>query len=175
MNPNTSEMTVSPPRKLRRAVAAILTAVFLCGGAAISTIMTASPASAASGTKAAYLTSAVSTVSPLGAPGPTFGCTANSIKVAQVMLNDGSGTVKVEAEVGVWNGSGFVVGGWSRAVTVDTDAMFGALLDPMFNFSASPGHFYEVFIWTSVNGGPWSYYPAQALQDHWGNWYCYTS
>ena len=108
---------------------------------------------------------------------PTFGCTANSINVAQVQLQDDIGTVKVAAEAAYWNGSQFVVAAWSQTVTVDTDMMFGGLLGPTFTFTALPGYYFEVFIWTSVNGGKGTYYPAGALRDAWNgsNWICYTS
>jgi hypothetical protein len=106
---------------------------------------------------------------------PTFGCTANSINVAQVKLNDDNGTVRLLAEVDVWTSSGWTVAATSPVATVDTNEPFSGLYDPTFNFTASPGHYFQVFIWSTINGGSLNYTAAQALRDHYSNTICYTS
>lgn len=135
----------------------------------------ATAGSALVGVGALGASSAGAAGSALSAPGPTFGCTANRINVAQVKLNDGNGTVRVQAEAAVYVNGQWVAGAWSPVATVDTNSAFSYLSDPTFTFAAAAGHYFEVFIWTSVNGAAWTYYPAQALRDAYSNWICYTS
>ena len=138
-------------------------------------VVVAAAGAALAGACSLAIPDAGAATSALSAPGPTFGCTSSSINVAQVKLNDDVGTVRVTAEVDEWLNGKWTNVAWSPIATVNTNSAFSYLTDPVFNFTTQHGHFFEVFIWNSINGGAWGYYPAQALRDHYTNSICYTS
>ena len=110
---------------------------------------------------------------------PTFECTADSIHVDQVQLNDNIGTVFSRPRVEVWSGGQWVFAAINPpvnpAATVDTDNPFSELTDPTFDFTAQTGTTSECSsgpLWAVARGAD---YPAQALQDAVGDYFCQTS
>ena len=150
--------TTSEPRRGRRRLSGFVGAIVAIA-IGIGGLISASPAGAAVPALSFY---------------PTFGCTANSINVAQVKVNDNIGNVRVQVQLDVWSNGKWVLDGWSQVATVQTNLMFSELTDPSFSWRAPYNRYYEAWVYTSVNGGTWTYYPAQALRDHSSTYVCHT-
>jgi hypothetical protein len=107
---------------------------------------------------------------------PTFECRATSLTIDPIPLVENAGVVRVQPEVDVWNATTrtWTVAAWGAVTSVDTNQMFSELLAPTYSFTTATGRYFEVFIWTSVNGAAWTNSPARALRDAYTNWICQT-